>query len=106
MQRFQEMIPTLAILLGFLAILGLPIFITILGAAMLGLTANLVEISAIPIEIFRLANSPVLLAIPLFTFAGYLLSEGGTGLNCLPLSLRMRKSRTTEGLFLDGYLED
>ena len=30
------------------------------------------------IEIFRLANAPVLLAIPLFTFAGYLLSEGRT----------------------------
>lgn len=72
------MIPVLVVLLIFLTILGLPIFAAIMAAAMLGLSSNLVELSAIPIEIFRLANSPVLLAIPLFTFAGYLLSEGGT----------------------------
>ncbi len=80
------MIPSLAILLGLLAVLGLPIFVTILGAAMLGLNANLVELAAIPIEIFRLANSPVLLAIPLFTFAGYLLSEGGTSARLVKFS--------------------
>jgi C4-dicarboxylate transporter DctM subunit len=72
------MIPVLVILLVLSTILGLPIFVAITAAAMLGLSANFVELSAIPIEIFRLANSPVLLAIPLFTFAGYLLSEGGT----------------------------
>lgn len=72
------MIPVMVVLLIFLTILGLPIFAAIMAAAMLGLSSNLVELSAIPIEIFRLANSPVLLAIPLFTFAGYLLSEGGT----------------------------
>jgi len=72
------MIPVLVILLILSTILGLPIFVAITAAAMLGLSASFVELSAIPIEIFRLANSPVLLAIPLFTFAGYLLSEGGT----------------------------
>lgn len=72
------MIPVLVILLVLSTILGLPIFVAITAAAMLGLNASFVELSAIPIEIFRLANSPVLLAIPLFTFAGYLLSEGGT----------------------------
>jgi C4-dicarboxylate transporter DctM subunit len=66
------------ILLIILIILGLPLFIGILAAAMLGLYVSQVEFAAIPIEIFRLANAPVLLAIPLFTFAGYLLSEGGT----------------------------
>ena len=30
---------------------------------------------AVPIEIFSIAEMPILLAIPLFTFAGYLLSE-------------------------------
>ncbi len=49
-----------------------------MGAAMLGLHSSEVDFSAIAIEIFRLANAPVLLAIPLFTFAGYLLSEGNT----------------------------
>lgn len=72
------MIIFLALLLIVLTILGLPVFISILAAAMLGLYSSGVSFAAIPIEIFRLANAPVLLAIPLFTFAGYLMSEGGT----------------------------
>jgi C4-dicarboxylate transporter DctM subunit len=72
------MILAVAISLIILIVLGLPLFIGILAAAMVGLYVSQVELAAIPIEIFRLANAPVLLAIPLFTFAGYLLSEGGT----------------------------
>ncbi len=66
------------ILLIILIILGLPLFAGILAATMLGLYVSQVDFMAIPIEIFRLANAPVLLAIPLFTFAGYLMAEGGT----------------------------
>ena len=72
------MIAAIIILLIVFSLSGLPIFAGIMGAAMLGLHANSVDFSAITIEIFRLANAPVLLAIPLFTFAGYLLSEGQT----------------------------
>ena len=72
------MILALVILLIILTISGLPIFAAIIAAALLGLYVNQISFSAIAIEIFRLANAPVLLAIPLFTFAGYLLSEGGT----------------------------
>ncbi|MCP4579002.1 MAG: TRAP transporter large permease subunit, partial [Deltaproteobacteria bacterium] len=72
------MIPLIVILLVILIILGLPLFAGILAAALLGLYASQVDFMAIPIEIFRLANAPVLLAIPLFTFAGYLMAEGGT----------------------------
>ena len=72
------MILAVVIPLIVLIVLGLPLFIGILAAAMVGLYVSQVELTAIPIEIFRLANAPVLLAIPLFTFAGYLLSEGGT----------------------------
>ncbi len=71
------MILIMIILLIVLIISGLPIFLGITAAAMLGLFVSQVSFAAIPIEIFRLANAPVLLAIPLFTFAGYLLSEGG-----------------------------
>jgi len=66
------------VLLILFSLAGLPIFAGIMGAAMLGLHRSDVDFSAIAIEIFRLANAPVLLAIPLFTFAGYLLSEGNT----------------------------
>jgi C4-dicarboxylate transporter DctM subunit len=68
----------LIILLILFILMGLPIFIGILGAAMLGFYYHGIPFSAISIEIFRLANAPVLLALPLFTFAGYLMSEGGT----------------------------
>ena len=69
----------LAVLLVIaLTLLGLPIFAGLLAAAMLGLHSTGVDFSAIAIEIFRMANAPILLAIPLFTFAGYLLSEGET----------------------------
>lgn len=72
------MILLLVILLIALVLFGLPIFAGIMAAAMIGLHQSGVDSSAIAIEIFRLANAPVLLAIPLFTFAGYLLSEGRT----------------------------
>lgn len=72
------MILLTVILLIILIILGLPLFTGILAATLLGLYVSQVDFMAIPIEIFRLANAPALLAIPLFTFAGYLLAEGGT----------------------------
>ena len=72
------MILVMALVLILLIIFGLPVFVGMIAAAMLGLYTSQVEFSAILIEIFRLANAPVLLAIPLFTFAGYLLSQGGT----------------------------
>ena len=64
------MILMMVILLILLILLGLPLFAGILAAAMIGLHVSGVEPAAIPIEIFRLANTPILLAIPLFTFAG------------------------------------
>jgi tripartite ATP-independent transporter DctM subunit len=36
-----------------------------------------IDLQAIAIEVFAVAEMPILAAIPLFTFAGYLLSEGG-----------------------------
>ncbi|MBW2616394.1 MAG: TRAP transporter large permease, partial [Deltaproteobacteria bacterium] len=72
------MIIVMVILLIILIILGMPLFAGILAAGMLGLYVSGVDFAAIPIEIFRLANAPVLLAIPLFTFAGYLMAEGKT----------------------------
>ncbi len=72
------MIAALAALIILLILFGMPVFAGITAAAMLGLYSSGVDLSAVAIEMFRLANAPVLLAIPLFTFAGYLLSEGGT----------------------------
>jgi len=62
-------------LLLLLALFGAPLFIVIVAAALLGFSAAEYDLQVVPIEIYRLAQMPILLAIPLFTFAGYLLSE-------------------------------
>ncbi len=63
------------LLLIFLALLGTPLFIIIAASALLGFYHSEIDLSVVTIEFYRIAEMPVLLAIPLFTFAGYLLSE-------------------------------
>jgi len=65
----------ITLILIILALLGTPLFAVIAASAMLGFYTIEVELSVIAIEFYRLAEMPILLAIPLFTFAGYLLSE-------------------------------
>ena len=62
-------------LIGLLAAAGTPIFVVMSLFAMLAFYLAEIEISAVAIEIYRLAQAPTLLTIPLFTFAGYLLAE-------------------------------
>ena len=64
-----------SVLLLFLAILGAPLFTVIAASAMLGYRQEEIDLMAIAIEILGIAEMPFLSAIPLFTFAGYLLSE-------------------------------
>ena len=59
------------------ALLGLPIFATLGGIALLLFWNAGVPVAAVPVETYRLVASPVLPSIPLFTFAGYLLVKGG-----------------------------
>jgi tripartite ATP-independent transporter DctM subunit len=61
----------------FLLLIGTPIFVVISGLSLYLLFDSQIDISAIIIEMHRMATTPVLVAIPLFTFAGYLLSESG-----------------------------
>ena len=65
------------ILLGLLALMGAPLFAIIAASAMWGFSKEGIDLQAIAIEFYGLAELPILLAIPLFTFAGYLLSESG-----------------------------
>jgi len=57
------------------AICGAPLFIVIGGLALVLFTAAGIDPQAVIIEMYRLASAPTLIAIPLFTFAGYILSE-------------------------------
>ena len=63
-------------LLLVLALLRTPLFVVIAASAMFGFYSEEIDLSVISIEIFRLSEMSILLAIPLFTFAGYLLGEG------------------------------
>jgi len=64
-----------ALILIFLVILGAPLFTIIATSALIGFYSSGIDLSVIAIEIYRIADTPVLLAIPLFTFAGYVLGE-------------------------------
>lgn len=66
------------LLFFLLALAGAPLFAVIAASALMGFHSEEVDLSVVAIEIYRLAEMPVLLAIPLFTFAGYLLGESGT----------------------------
>ena len=64
-----------SIILALLAILGAPLFAVIAASAMLGFQGQDSDLMIMAIEIQSIASMPFLAAIPLFTFAGYLLSE-------------------------------
>jgi tripartite ATP-independent transporter DctM subunit len=55
--------------------LGAPLFIVFSGLTLFLLFSSQIDSSAMIIEMHRIATTPILVAIPLFTFAGYLLSE-------------------------------
>jgi C4-dicarboxylate transporter, DctM subunit len=61
--------------LVLVALFGAPLFAVIAASAMWGFHRSGIDLSVIGIEIYRIAEMPVLIAIPLFTFAGSLLSE-------------------------------
>ena len=69
------MATVISAVLLLLALLGAPLFAVIAASAMWGYHQEGVDLQAIAIEFYGMAEMPILLAIPLFTFAGYLLSE-------------------------------
>ncbi len=77
----------LAVLVAVLFMLiGVPVFVVICGLAVYLFFISGIDLSAIIIEMHRMATTPVLVAIPLFTFAGYLLSESGAPKRLIRLS--------------------
>ncbi len=83
----------LIILLLLLALLGAPLFTILAGAAALGFTRQEIDLTILGVELYRLVDTPILLALPLFTYAGYVLGEGQTS---------QRLVRLTRALF--GWL--
>ncbi len=61
-----------------LALYGMPLFAVLALIALLAFRGAGIDSTSVMIEMTRLASSPMLVAIPLFTFAGYLFAESGT----------------------------
>jgi len=64
-------------LLVLLTLLGLPLFITLAAGGLLASHYAELNPALLIVELNRLATSPYLAAIPLFTFAGVVLAAGG-----------------------------
>jgi len=69
-----------------LALFGTPLFVIISAIALIAFYFAGISSAAVIVELYRLANMPILLAIPLFTFAGYLLAESNTPKRLVNLS--------------------
>jgi len=65
----------ISLILLLLAVLGAPLFAVIATSAMLGFQRDDTDLMNMALEIQSIADLPFLAAIPLFTFAGYILSE-------------------------------
>jgi tripartite ATP-independent transporter DctM subunit len=69
-----------------LILLGAPLFVVISAVALYLFFTGQIDSSAMIIEMHRMATTPMLVAVPLFTFAGYLLSESGAPRRLIRLS--------------------
>jgi C4-dicarboxylate transporter DctM subunit len=74
------------ILLVALALLRAPLFTIFAAVAMLAFSGEGISSSAVIIDMFRMTSMQALIAIPLFTFAGYMLAESKTPQRLINLS--------------------
>ncbi len=63
------------LILVVLVVMGVPLFVIIASSALYGFSTIDVDLSVVAIEIYRIVDTPILIAIPLFTLAGYILGE-------------------------------
>ncbi|MCK4894018.1 MAG: TRAP transporter large permease subunit, partial [Calditrichia bacterium] len=80
----------IAVIIGILlltfALFGTPLFVIISSIALIAFYVADISSAAVIVELYRLAKMPILPAIPLFTFAGYLLAESDTPKRLVNLS--------------------
>lgn len=72
------MIAVMALVLFLLAAIGAPLFIVLGAGGLLSAVSSGLDPTVLLIEMYRLASQPNLVAIPLFTFAGMVMAEGGS----------------------------
>ncbi len=69
------MIALLIVIIALFVLFGMPLFAGFGSAAILAFHQGGIDISAVGVAMYTLAGSPLLIAIPLFTFAGYLFAH-------------------------------
>ena len=68
----------LYLLIFIFALMGVPIFAIMTLLSSVAFFYAEVDLSAIAVEIYRMASAPTLLTIPLFTFSGYMMAESNS----------------------------
>jgi C4-dicarboxylate transporter, DctM subunit len=76
----------LTVFLIFISFSGAPLFLVISAAALLCFHSLGIDFSAVIIEMYRLAASPILIALLLFAFAGFVLGESQASKRLVRLS--------------------
>ena len=69
------MIVLLIVIIALFVLFGMPLFAAFGSSAILAFHHGGIDISAVGVAMYTLAGSPLLIAIPLFTFAGYLFAH-------------------------------
>ncbi len=87
----------LTAILIIVAFSGAPLFLVISAAALLCFQALGIDLAAVIIEMYRLAASPILIALLLFAFAGYVLGESQASGRLVRLSTALM-GRTPGGM--------
>lgn len=76
----------LYIIVFIFALIGGPIYAVMTLVSAIAFYFAEIELSAIAIEVYRIASAPTLLTIPLFTFAGYMMAESKSPMRLLKLA--------------------
>ncbi|MEI6092187.1 MAG: TRAP transporter large permease subunit [bacterium] len=79
----------LVIFLIVSALVGVPVFLILGGATMLGYFALGDNMASMFVEVYRIATNPIFISIPLFIFAGYVMSASKTPQRLINLSRAM-----------------
>ncbi|MFC3853447.1 TRAP transporter large permease [Salinispirillum marinum] len=80
------MMPAAYLGILLIALLGMPLFLVLLSAAGVGFSFAGLDLQVLGIELYRITESTVLMALPMFAFVGFLLSEANTAQRLVRLS--------------------
>ena len=69
----------LVVIMVFLAFIGLPLFLVLAGISYIAFSQGGGYVDVIPLETYRILTDRNIAAIPLFTIAGYILSQSSAG---------------------------